>query len=91
MRTGFNCPELPFICADFVNQWKMSNLSACYPIVSALRDLCANTPNCAFLETAELPSNDETGVQPGDTIHFCRESLYRLGKKYYAAYREIVG
>jgi len=91
VRTGFDCPELPFVCGDFVHQWEMNNLAVCEPIISAQRDLCANTPNCAFVETDELPSNDETGVQPGDTIHFCRESLYRLGRKYYAAYRDIVG
>lgn len=88
VRTMFNCPNLPFVCGDFVHQWKMLNFAACQPIVAGLRDFCAQTPHCAFVETDELPSDEEAGSRH-ENIHFSRESLYRLGRKYFAAYREI--
>lgn len=91
VRSTFGCPELPFVCGDFVKQWKDLNAAICEPILSALRDFCAATPGCAFVETFELPSNDESGSLPTDTIHFCRESLYRLGRKYFEAYRKLAG
>jgi hypothetical protein len=43
----------------------------------------------AFIETSDIPSNNQkTGN--GDGIHFCRESLHTLGKRYFAAYRTII-
>ena len=40
----------------------------------------------AYIETGDLRSNDQkTG--DGDTIHFCREDLQELGRRYFASYR----
>ena len=42
----------------------------------------------AYVETADLRSNDQK-VGDGDTIHFCREDLQELGRRYYAAFAEL--
>ena len=42
-----------------------------------------------YVETADLRSNDQkTG--DGDTIHFCREDLQELGRRYFAAYQKLI-
>ena len=44
---------------------------------------------CAFLETFDLPFNHQkTGS--GDNLHFSRESLYELGRRYFKAFTEII-
>ena len=39
-----------------------------------------------YIETADLRSNDQK-CGDGDTIHFCREDLQELGRRYFASYR----
>ena len=42
----------------------------------------------AYIETADLRSNNQkTG--DGDEIHFCREDLQELGRRYFAAYTQL--
>jgi hypothetical protein len=73
---------LPFIAGDFVQQWKKANIAVCEPIVTAIKDVCSDIGNAGFVETGGLTSNDEkTGN--GDDIHFSREALYHLGRRYY--------
>ena len=81
--------DMPFIAGDFVNEWKSKNLADCKPIVEKIQEVIIEAGNGAFVETADLPSNNEkTGN--GDDIHFCRESLRVLGRRYFAAYRELI-
>jgi hypothetical protein len=48
----------------------------------------AEQVNGAYVETADLRSNNQkTG--DGDEIHFCREDLQELGRRYYAAYQKL--
>jgi len=82
-------PALPFIAGDFVRQWKNDNAAICEPVVAAIREVCADDKYSGFVETDGLQSNDQR-FGNGDTIHFCREALYELGKRYYAKYSEIV-
>ena len=43
----------------------------------------------AYVETADLRSNDQkTG--DGDEIHFCREDLQELGRRYFEAFTRLI-
>ena len=86
----FNCPEVPFICGDFVNPWRAENLTNCLPVLDAMRKLCADLSNAAFIETTDLESNS-VRIGNDDTIHFCREALNILGNRYYEAYARLKG
>ena len=55
-----------------------------------MKKVIAENPNCAFIETDTLSSNDEI-FHNGDDIHFCRESLHILGRRYFAEYNRIIG
>ena len=88
VKAKYNVPTLPFISADFVNEWKSENIDICTPIVDKIKSVTASEGG-VFIETADLPSNNQkTGN--GDGIHFCRESLHILGKRYFDAYKEII-
>ncbi|MBQ8405464.1 MAG: hypothetical protein IJX09_02325 [Clostridia bacterium] len=80
--------DIPFIAGDFAREWKSKNEEICRPIVQKIRDLTAEEKHCAFVETADLLSNNET-LQNGDDIHFSRQSLHLLGERYFQAFQSI--
>jgi hypothetical protein len=93
-REAFGVPELAFIAADFVNQWRDDNAGICAPVLDAIHAVCRDSGNAAFVETDGLLSNRQQSEQDGrslidDTIHFSRRALYTLGKRYFEAYRAI--
>lgn len=77
--------NMPFIAGDFVNEWKSKNIESCAPIIDVIRQVICEMGNAAFVETADLPSNNQK-ICNGDDIHFCRQSLHELGKRYFEAY-----
>ena len=88
VRARYDSPTLPFISADFVNEWKEKNIEICTPIVAKIKSV-TESEGGVFIETADLPSNNQNHGN-GDDIHFCRESLNILGKRYFEAYRSII-
>ena len=88
VRNVYKCPDLPFIAGDFVHEWKNENLAITEPVIQAIKDVCNDIGHAAFIETAELHSNNQdTGC--GDIIHFSREALNQLGVKYFNAFVNI--
>ncbi len=82
VRERYHTPNLPFIAGDFVNEWKSKNLSDCIPIVDKIKKVTSEIDNGAFVETADLLSNNQV-TGNGDDIHFCRAAQYKLGKRYF--------
>ncbi|MCL1858308.1 MAG: sialate O-acetylesterase [Oscillospiraceae bacterium] len=88
VRNVYKYPGLPFIAGDFVHEWKNENLAVTEPVIQAIKDVCNDIGNAAFVETSELHSNNQdTGN--GDIIHFSREALNQLGVKYFNAFAKI--
>ncbi|MBQ8882559.1 MAG: hypothetical protein IJY70_04105 [Clostridia bacterium] len=87
VRSDYATEDLPFVVADFVNEWKSKNEECCAPVISAMRKLALDKGG-AFVETLDLPSNNQK-VGNGDDIHFCRNSLAILGGRYFDAYKSI--
>lgn len=82
--------KIPFIAGEFVNDWKSKNIEICAPILKVIREVTTESGNGGFVETSDLLSNDQKH-QNGDDIHFCRESLHILGRRYFAEYKRIIG
>lgn len=88
VKTCYGKAELPFICGGFCDQWAQENQPACDNIMAVIRKV-AEKLGGAYIKTADLRSNDQkTG--DGDTIHFCREDLQELGRRYFAAYQKLI-
>ncbi len=74
--------NIPIIAADFCANHKNKNINDYAPIVEKIKAVLQELGNSSFIETNDLKSNHEkTGN--GDEIHFCRESLFELGYRYY--------
>ena len=88
VRERYNAPKLPFISADFVSEWKTQNIDICAPIVAKIKEVTAAADG-EFIETSDLLSNNQKNGG-GDVIHFCRDALHTLGRRYFSAYEKIV-
>ena len=87
VKRRYSCPDLPFICGGFCNEWVQKFLRSCTAIMQTLREV-AGELNGEYVETDDLLSNNQkTG--DGDDIHFCRESLRILGHRYFVAYQTV--
>ena len=82
--------KIPFIAGEFVNDWKRKNIEICAPILQVIQEVTAEIGQGGYVGTWDLLSNDQKN-QNGDDIHFCRESLHILGRRYFAKYKEIIG
>lgn len=80
--------NMPFITADFVNEWKSKNIQYCEPIITTIKKVAKDCGNGAFIETSDLLSNNQK-TQNGDDIHFCRDALHILGERYFAAFERL--
>jgi hypothetical protein len=93
VRTTYQVPDLPFIAGDFVQDWKSKNVEIVIPVIDAIRAVCADCGRGGFVETADLKSNAQEGIEHPlgwlDDIHFSRRSIYELGKRYFAKFVEI--
>ena len=67
-------------------EWADKYRKQCDAILEVLRRV--GEENGAYVETEDLLSNNQKNGN-GDDIHFCRESLQILGKRYFEAYRRL--
>lgn len=86
--TAIGDSSVPFIAAGFCNEWYLQNAVSCDAVLAAIRE-CCEAFDGAFVETADLLSNNQT-VGNNDPIHFSRESLHILGKRYFDAYEQLL-
>ncbi len=89
VRQKYGVLNLPFIAGDFASEWKNKNLQDCIPIVERIKSVISEVGHGAFVQTSDLLSNNQA-LSNGDDIHFCRASQYELGKRYFAAFKDIV-
>lgn len=86
-RERYGC--VPFVAADFVPQWRAGNPIATAAVAQGTRDVCAAEGRAAFIGTDDLLDNAHA-FPCNDNIHFCRDSLAILGKRYFDAFDEIM-
>ena len=82
--------DIPVIAGEMVNSWAElpENKIKCDAVESATKDVCKEIGKAAVVSSEGLLSNDDM-FKNGDNIHFCAESVYELGKRYYSLYESI--
>ena len=86
-RQHYVKPDLPFICAGFCDEWAQNNQPASDIIMDVIHSV-AKECGGVYIETADLRSNNQK-FGSGDEIHFCREDLQELGRRYFSAYQTL--
>lgn len=79
---------LPIITGDFVQNWIPRHEKECNLIREQIK-LVTSSFDGAFVNTEGLPSNHEAGTKNEDYIHFSRNSLHLLGKRYFNSFIKI--
>ena len=87
-RERYNCPALPIVAGGFCDEWERVNHTACEPIISAMIAVLFNIGSAAFIETADLTSNNQA-TGDGDGIHFSRDALRIMGERYFKAFSTL--
>lgn len=89
LKGAFDLKDVPLIAGDFVPHFRDANSEICTPVIKAIRELFEAEKNGAFVSSDRLLSNKQAiGIE--DTIHFSRDSLYKLGNRYFDAYKQII-
>lgn len=83
--------NLPFISGGFCKNWLITESEESVRAVNnAILDVHKTISNSAHvIETDDLKSNHEV-LGNGDVVHFCRDSSYELGKRYYKKFESII-
>ena len=84
----FTLKDIPIIAGGFCDEWYLKNKEACDAVIDGTKRFL-KTVNGGFVESAGLLSNNQK-IRNYDDIHFCRESLYILGEKYYTEFEAIL-
>ena len=81
--------EMPVIAGGFCKEWASGEFAEhCKVITKATKKVLKNVGG-AFVTTDDLLSNNQDSGN-GDNIHFCRKSIYVLGKRYFKAFTKII-
>ena len=84
----FYLKNVPIIAGGFCDEWYLKNKEACDAVIDGTKRFL-QAVNGRFVESAGLLSNNQK-IHNYDDIHFCRESLYILGEKYYTEFEAIL-
>ena len=83
--------DIPVIAGEFVNSWAElpENKAKCDAVEKATKDVLREIGKGSVVSSEGLLSNDDA-FGNGDNVHFCAESIYELGRRYYSAFEEII-
>lgn len=88
VRQHYGKPDLPFVCGGFCDEWARNNQPDSDIIMDVIRSVAKETGG-QYIETGDLRSNNQK-FGSGDEIHFCREDLQELGRRYFDAYQKLI-
>ena len=86
-KKRYNAHSFPVITADFSNDWKIAKKGKADVVSDIIKEVITKEGGI-FLNTDGLLSNNQESGD-GDRVHFCRESLHLLGKRYFEAYKKL--
>lgn len=88
VKARYQLPRLPLVMGGFCQEWASQHQPECDNIMGVIRGVAAEASG-AYVDTADLPSNNQL-LGDGDSIHFCKEALQELGRRYFDAWRDLL-
>lgn len=89
-RAEYKQFDFPIITGGLCRDWKKRYMEQSNAVENATIDVCNKIKDAAFVDTSDLPSNEEV-IHNGDLDHFCKSSILTLGRRYFKAYASIKG
>ena len=88
VREEYKQFDFPIITGGLCRDWKKRYMIESEAIEKATIDVCEKIGNAKFVQTSDLPSNEEV-IHNGDLDHFCKESILSLGRRYFEAFASL--
>ena len=88
VREEYKQFDFPIITGGLCRDWKKRYMIESEAIEKATTDVCEKIGNAKFVQTSDLPSNEEV-IHNGDLDHFCKESILSLGRRYFEAFASL--
>ena len=80
--------NFPIIAGGFVQEWYSQNKQKADAIIDATKCVLNDIKNSSFVTTEDLTSNNQV-LKNNDIIHFSRNALDILGKRYFNEFTKI--
>lgn len=80
--------KMPVIAGGFCKEWAGGECAEHCKVINKATKRVLKDVGGVFVKTDDLLSNNQS-VGNGDNIHFCRKSIYDLGKRYFKAFIKI--
>ena len=82
--------DIPVIAGEMVNSWAelAENKVKCDAVEKATKEVCQEIGKASVASSEGLLSNDDA-FHNGDNIHFCADSVYEFGRRYYSLFEKI--
>jgi len=83
--------DFPFICGTFCKDWatREGYLESEQAVVDATNKVLKEMNLPLAVDASDLHSNDQD-IKSGDTIHFSRNAIHKLGLRYFDVYQSII-
>lgn len=82
--------DIPVMVGEFADSWAElpENKKNCDAVEKALNDVCEEIGNAGKASSKGLISNEQA-FHNGDNLHFCADSVYELGERYFDIYEKL--
>lgn len=80
--------SFPIICGEFTRTWIAENKITCKAVLEAMQEVIKNDGLGEIVSSEGLIPNGQA-IGNGDILHFSRDGLHKLGRRYFEAYRRI--
>jgi len=80
--------DFPIICGEFTQPWMEKNKIACNAVLAAMQAVLKDD-GCGMLVSSAGAKVNKEAVGNGDILHFSRDGLHLLGKRYLEAFEKL--
>ena len=80
--------EFPIICGEFTQPWMTKNKEACDAVLTAMKRVLENDGYGTVVSSEGAEVNDEA-TGNGDILHFSRNGIHLLGRRYFEAFEKL--
>ena len=81
---------VPFVCAGFTKVWVESYPEQCKAVLTAMNKVLNDFEKTAFVNQTDDLLNNDAVLGNSDVVHFCRDSSYELGRRYFIEFEKIL-
>lgn len=80
--------DFPIICGEFTPTWMEKNREACDAVLAAMKKVI-DTDGYGTIVSSEGAQVNNEAIGNGDVLHFSRNGIHLLGRRYFEAFEKL--